>query len=152
MTGVTDRSPGPTSYDVSATWAYLSKHVPGVLLAAAATQVAAAAAVRVEQRCQRLGGSSTLAPCRQPIISCQGGLVDADAEERAEQQAVWYDLTRALKHVKPRVPAWGFAPVPILRASFTGTKRGNSGAGLELFYDVSVRLVKKRTPGVLSLS
>jgi hypothetical protein len=56
--------------------------------------------------------------------------------------------------VQPRVPAWGFAPLPTVLAGFRspggfgqGFAGGVSSAGLELLYDVQVTLVTRRTPG-----
>jgi len=68
----------------------------------------------------------------QPAVKVAKSVRD-DAAVQAEQQAVWYDLTRALQHVKPRVPAWGFSPLPILKAGFSGISEGPPGQDLSCF-------------------
>jgi hypothetical protein len=78
---------------------------------------------------------------------------DAAWNEAARE---WYDFGRALQHVRPRVPAWGFAPLPTVLAGFRSpgglgsgqrSAGGVTSAGLELLYDVQVTLVKRKTPG-----
>eukprot|EP00775_Hariotina_reticulata_P004208 gene4208-4457_t len=59
----------------------------------------------------------------------------AAASDRNDYPVIAFNI-RALQHVTPRVPAWGFAPLPILTAGFSGAKRGGLGADFELCYDV----------------
>jgi hypothetical protein len=143
------RQPGPCSYDSSSAWAFLQKHVPSALLAAAATQALSKAATYATNH-----SSSS----RQMHNADDAVSHEAAAAESARE---WYDLGRALQHVRPRVPAWGFAPLPTVAAGFRqrgvcgiakGLASGGGGqaAGLELLYDVQVTLVKRRTPGALN--
>lgn len=122
------RQPGPCSYELNSAWAYLQKHVPSVLLAAAHTIG------------QSSGSSSSSGEHHSQAMTA------ASLAEHAAEQTVLYDLSRALQQIRPRVPAWGFAPLPTVTAGFRQGSRGVL-SGLELLYDVRVTLVKRRTPG-----
>jgi hypothetical protein len=141
------RQPGPCSYNSSSAWAFLQKHVPSVVLAAAATQALATRSAAFSISSSGTIGSNAKA-------DSMDNHTDAAENEAARE---WYDLGRALQHVRPRVPAWGFAPLPTVLAGFRspgglGSGQGFAGgvtsAGLELLYDVHVTLVKRRTPGM----
>eukprot|EP00879_Flechtneria_rotunda_P020295 GHRR01021343.1.p1 GENE.GHRR01021343.1~~GHRR01021343.1.p1 ORF type:complete len:660 (+),score=249.56 GHRR01021343.1:75-2054(+) len=115
------RRPEPGSYDIDRAWAYLAQHVPSVLLTAASHQ-----AQQQQQQQQLLSKGSP-----------------GDGSSPGDQRAVLHDLSRALQHVRPRVPAWGFAPLPTVMV----TQQVAGRARFQLCYDVQMTLVRRRTPG-----
>jgi hypothetical protein len=119
-----------------------------VLLAAAATQALATAAASATNN----SSSSS------KHVQDADDTASPQAAAAAESAREWYDFGRALQHVRPRVPAWGFASMPTVVAGFRQRGAcglgegfgigGLSAVGLKLMYDVQFTLVKRRTPGV----
>ena len=60
------------------------------------------------------------------------------------------ELSSALALIRPRVPSWGFLPVPaaVRRVPASEGRRGQGGGVEEVMeVEVAMQLVKKRVPG-----
>ncbi|KXZ43482.1 hypothetical protein GPECTOR_89g502 [Gonium pectorale] len=128
------RLPGAGDYDVEMAWAYLCKRAPQVLMRVAAPRWA----------------PDTPQDANRDSASGLADADDADAEHGQRRQAL-LELSQALDYIRPRPPAWSFAPlVRVVRRDVLGAPDGGQrGFGPLLSFDVRISLVRRRLPGAL---
>ncbi|EFJ42825.1 hypothetical protein VOLCADRAFT_97073 [Volvox carteri f. nagariensis] len=134
------RQPGIGEYDVEMAWSYLCRRAPQVLMHLAAPRW------RDEAAGPREPGEGDDGSPRDDV---EGG--DGDAAVRQRRQAL-LELSQALDYIRPRPPAWTFAPVVRAVRRDVGSDdprvRG-VGFGPLLSWDVDLTLVRRRLPGAL---
>ncbi|KAG2436773.1 hypothetical protein HXX76_006297 [Chlamydomonas incerta] len=132
------RQPTALDYEAGAAWAYLCRHVPGVIMRLAAERW----------------------PPPQPEDDADGASqghgggddgdfgLEAEVQGRQRRQA-FLELGAAIDAIRPRPPAWTFAPlVTLVRRDDSPTARGR-GFGPLLSFDINIGLTKRRLAGAL---
>ncbi|GFR40593.1 hypothetical protein Agub_g1173, partial [Astrephomene gubernaculifera] len=137
------RQPAAGDYEVELAWAYLCRRAPQVLMRLAAPRWPPPRPS--EQDTDAAGAAAS------PHIGADPD-PDADADpdmQRRQRGAALLELSAALDCIRPRPPAWTFAPIVRVVRRDGGGRRDRGAFGPLLSFDVRLSLVRRRLPGAL---